>query len=416
MGACVRGAIFSGFALASLAIAQAPVQVTLSPTTSPASGEPAVTTINLTGSNFPSGTIVPANVTINLTPRAGAPLTTQATAVTTVVGTTLRVTFTIPASASRSFPTAYAVSLSGVTSANVAFAGSNTASLIVNPQATIGSVNPTGALAGQTISVAIVGAFSNWLQGSTQASFGGAGVTVNSTSVTDATHASANITIAAAATAGARTVTMTTGLEVAPLANGFAIEALVPPVAVSGNTFSILNTASPTASTPPIYSVSGPTFSILNSISPLIAPPMQTFVGPNFPAPNGSGAMFRSRIPMVNSSFIRPVDPAFVAAALARGAQRIDGKPVCVDSDGDGLCDADELIIGTNPFFADTDGDGYPDGLELALGSDPLNANSIPAILTPGHYLTSPISIRNLGPIVKLTPPRQGAIDANNKR
>ena len=99
-------------------------------------------------------------------------------------------------------------------------------------------------------------------------------------------------------------------------------------------------------------------------------------------------------------------------------AERRSGtvRPVCTDTDGDGLCDSDELIIGTNPFLADTDGDGYPDGLELILGSDPLNPKSVPNIRAPGYYVTPPVSIYNPIPIVKLTPRRQGAINAGNNR
>jgi hypothetical protein len=59
------------------------------------------------------------------------------------------------------------------------------------------------------------------------------------------------------------------------------------------------------------------------------------------------------------------------------------------DADGDGLDDALEASLGTNPFVADTDGDGFLDGHEVnVLGSDPLDPDSpgAPAVpsLPPG--------------------------------
>jgi hypothetical protein len=47
------------------------------------------------------------------------------------------------------------------------------------------------------------------------------------------------------------------------------------------------------------------------------------------------------------------------------------------DSDGDGLPDWYELLIGTNKYNPDTDGDGLPDGYEVfVLGTDPLLSDS----------------------------------------
>lgn len=43
------------------------------------------------------------------------------------------------------------------------------------------------------------------------------------------------------------------------------------------------------------------------------------------------------------------------------------------DSDGDGLTDNEESVLGTDPQNPDTDGDGLGDGEEVALGTDPLS-------------------------------------------
>lgn len=52
------------------------------------------------------------------------------------------------------------------------------------------------------------------------------------------------------------------------------------------------------------------------------------------------------------------------------------GPRLIVDSDGDGLSDEQERLLGTSPIKADTDGDGFSDQLEhrfRASGFDPLN-------------------------------------------
>ena len=46
---------------------------------------------------------------------------------------------------------------------------------------------------------------------------------------------------------------------------------------------------------------------------------------------------------------------------------------VFVDTDGDGLGDADEAARGTDPRQPDTDGDGLRDGFEVRYGLDPLD-------------------------------------------
>ncbi len=47
------------------------------------------------------------------------------------------------------------------------------------------------------------------------------------------------------------------------------------------------------------------------------------------------------------------------------------GLPLTPDTDGDGLSDDAEFVVGTNPLNPDTDGDGIKDGAAIALGLDP---------------------------------------------
>ena len=47
-----------------------------------------------------------------------------------------------------------------------------------------------------------------------------------------------------------------------------------------------------------------------------------------------------------------------------------------VDSDEDGLSDAEEAEAGTDPNNGDSDGDGLSDGNEIEAGADPNNADS----------------------------------------
>ena len=89
-------------------------------------------------------------------------------------------------------------------------------------------VNPnTGQQGQQSESVALTGQYTHFVQGTTTASFG-AGITVASLTVNSPTSATATLNIDAAATAGARTVILTTGAEVVTLSNGFTVTAGSP--------------------------------------------------------------------------------------------------------------------------------------------------------------------------------------------
>jgi hypothetical protein len=68
------------------------------------------------------------------------------------------------------------------------------------------------------------------------------------------------------------------------------------------------------------------------------------------------------------------------------------------DSDGDGLSDALEALIGTDPSRADTDGDGFGDGVETANLTDPLSVLSQPPLpVLPEVNFVESLSVTNEG-------------------
>ncbi|MBN6710636.1 DUF2974 domain-containing protein [Haemophilus haemoglobinophilus] len=60
---------------------------------------------------------------------------------------------------------------------------------------------------------------------------------------------------------------------------------------------------------------------------------------------------------------------------------RMDNHYLNKDTDGDGIYDAEERRIGTDPNNADSDNDGFSDKIEIALESDALKEDSTPNIM-----------------------------------
>jgi hypothetical protein len=102
--------------------------------------------------------------------------------------------------------------------------------LTINPPASISSLGSSSSAPGQSLTVTITGQYSNFFQGSTQATFG-AGISVGGAAaggagpvtVVSATTATAQLVIDGAAVPGARDVIVRTGAEVATLPGGFTV-------------------------------------------------------------------------------------------------------------------------------------------------------------------------------------------------
>jgi phospholipase C len=200
----------SAFLLIFAGVAGAQAQVSLI-AISPNSGQAGITSLAITGSGFPSGTILPSNVTVTLTGGSG-PISTNPASVVTVGGSIRRVTVTIPSGDVVTSPTVYQVSISGTSPAFT----SNSVSLTVNPGAQITSLAPASGMLGQTVPVTISGLYTNFVQGSTKASFpAGSGITVSNFTVTSLTTATATLNISASATVQTDTMTVATGIQTA---------------------------------------------------------------------------------------------------------------------------------------------------------------------------------------------------------
>jgi hypothetical protein len=188
----------------------------------PAVVEPNVQPVRLTGSGFPTSTILASGITVTLAPAtagAGPTVQTAASGFTRTVGSIASVIFLVPPSLVLAAPTPYLVSIAG-TAGGSAFNSSNTSMLTIDPPAGV-SVQPGTGQQGQSLTVNLQGTYSNFLQGGTTASFGpgisvggAAAGTAGTVTVTSLTTATASLVIASNANVGPLQVVVTTGAEV----------------------------------------------------------------------------------------------------------------------------------------------------------------------------------------------------------
>ena len=86
----------------------------------------------------------------------------------------------------------------------------------------------------------------------------------------------------------------------------------------------------------------------------------------------------------VGSSNSTPV-VGFLPTVTSFNTISVPGSDPNADPDNDGLGNAQEITLGTDPLNGDTDADSYVDGLEVLLGSNPLDPVSIPNLTKSGE-------------------------------
>jgi len=115
------------------AAAKAQDTVKLNAATVPSSGTAGTSTVNVTGTGFPSGAIPAANVMVSVsTSCGGSPTSTAATTVQNIIGSSDKVGFVIPSSLAAG---SYFVSISGTSASSVSFSSGNCSALQVLPGA-----------------------------------------------------------------------------------------------------------------------------------------------------------------------------------------------------------------------------------------------------------------------------------------
>src|SRR5439155_11550215 len=118
------------------------------------------------------------------------------------------------------------------------------------------------------------------------------------------------------------------------------------------------------------------------SFQPVLAPPGITVTATSI-NPSGSAAMITAttKANAVGKFALVATNASGRSDAFPTSANSfvvVSASASSLDSDGDGLSDAQEILLGTDPFNPDTDGDGFADGVEVASGSDPLDPACTP--------------------------------------
>lgn len=215
-----RRPLILGGLIMFVAIAGAQTPVNLSPSASPASGQPSVSTLTVTAGGMPPG-IAPANIGVSLTPDSGSgpPASTIASAVVAGIGGTQRISFAIPAALTVPASQLYRVQLTGAT-----VTSTNYATFTLLPPAAIVSLSRTSDTLGVSGSTTITGSNTHFSSRSTVSM--GPGITVQAIDAPNALSLTVYYQVAGNAAGGARTVAVATGNETVTAVNAFSVLAL----------------------------------------------------------------------------------------------------------------------------------------------------------------------------------------------
>jgi YD repeat-containing protein len=208
----------------------------------------------------------------------------------------------------------------------------------------------------------------------------------SATTVASASPSALTVTVPAGASTGP--ITVTVAGQTATSSQPFIVVA--SPV-ISGISPILTTSDAATTLVASVYvtgsNLQGSTFTFL----PAFNPPALTVSSASID-PGGASATLNISIAAGTSGSFTVVatSGAGSSSAFPSASNTVSILEAAKDPDGDGLTNAQEITLGTDPFRADTDGDGFNDGVEVTEGSNPLDPHS-----TPLHYVYAVVSILN---------------------
>ncbi len=150
-------------------------------------------------------------------------------------------------------------------------------------------------------------------------------------------------------------------------------DATTPMTVVEGNLYD--ESFTELLSCNPIVTVPGTCFDAIITIGTPTATATATNTPANTPTPTPTPT--DTATPTATNTPTETPTPTDTPTSTPTNTPTATNTPSVADSDGDGLLNAQELLIGTDPNNPDTDGDGLSDGDEVNIhGTDPLNPDT----------------------------------------
>jgi YD repeat-containing protein len=213
-------------------------------------------------------------------------------------------------------------------------------------------------------------------------------VRFNGTAATVVSASPSLLTVTVPAGASTGPITVTVNGQTATSSQPFTVVAS-PVISGISPTVTTSNASAPVVTSVQVTgaNLQGATFAFL----PTFNPPALTVSSASID-PGGAWATLSVSIAAGTSGSFTAVatNGAGSSSAFPSASNTVSILDAAKDPDGDGLTNAQEIALGTDPFRADTDGDGFNDGMEVTAGSNPLDPHS-----TPLHYVYTVVSILN---------------------